>query len=296
MLQRKVSTWKPSKLRSIPISKKNGSIKTLKVPTKNDRSWQALVKIAVEPAKEAHFHERSYGFRPGRSAWDAQRLLVNQLRSQANGKSKKIVEVDIEKCFNKIDHNALMNRVIAPCELKQGLWRRLKSVVDPGFPEQGTPQGVVISPLLANMALDGIEDCGVSFRNSWVGKIANPGIHYADDMVFVVRSEQEPNAILSRIHSYLSKIGCNISKSKTRIVASTDGFDFLGWNFRVLNNGKFKCILSADNFNTFRKKVKSIVNSSSYGAKVKAAKLAPVVRGWRNCHKFCDMNGSRYSL
>jgi 5-methylcytosine-specific restriction endonuclease McrA len=83
---------------------------------------------------------------------------------------------------------------------------------------------------------------------------------------------------------------------KTKTTAATDGFDFLGWHFKVQNNGKFRCFPSVDNFKAFRKKVKHIVNNSNYGSKVKAEKLAPLVRGWRQYHKFCKMDGARNSL
>ncbi|MHC5720196.1 MAG: group II intron maturase-specific domain-containing protein, partial [Nostoc sp.] len=85
-------------------------------------------------------------------------------------------------------------------------------------------------------------------------------------------------------------------QKKTKVTAATDGFDFLGWHFKVQKNGKFKSTPSVDNFKAFRKKVKHIVNNSNYGATTKAEKLAPVVRGWRNYHKFCKMDGSRNSL
>ena len=87
-----------------------------------------------------------------------------------------------------------------------------------------------------------------------------------------------------------------VSEKKTRVTAATDGFDFLGWHFKVQNNGKFRCVPSVDNFKAFRQKVKHIVNNSNYGSREKAMKLAPVVRGWRNYHRFCKMDGSRFSL
>ena len=87
-----------------------------------------------------------------------------------------------------------------------------------------------------------------------------------------------------------------VSAKKTKITATTDGFDFLGWHFKVESNGKFNCTPSVENYKKFRQKVKAIVNCSNYGSKVKAEKLAPIVRGWRNYHRFCDMSGSRLSL
>ena len=130
----------------------------LKIPAIADRAWQCLTKYALEPAHEATFHAQSYGFRSGRSAHDAQKLIFNQLRSTSKGINKKILEIDIEKCFDRINHNTIMSKLIAPRELKQGIFRCLKAGCNPGFPEQGTPQGGVVSPLLANIALNGIEE------------------------------------------------------------------------------------------------------------------------------------------
>lgn len=95
---------------------------------------------------------------------------------------------------------------------------------------------------------------------------------------------------------FLAKRGMNVSEKKTKLTASTDGFDFLGWNFIVQHNGKFRSTPSEGNFQAFRQKVKNIVNNSSYGAQIKAEKLAPIVRGWRNYHRYSKLEGSRFSL
>jgi RNA-directed DNA polymerase len=282
-LEISVSTWKHKKLREIPIPKKDGTIRLLKIPTIADRAWQCLVKYALEPAQEATFHARSYGFRTGRSAHDAQKILFNNLNSHCNGIDKRVIELDIEKCFDRINHSVIMERLIAPSGIKLGIFRCLKSGVNPEFPKQGTPQGGVVSPLLANIALNGIEDIHQSVR-------------YADDMVIILKPEDNANVILERISQFLEARGMKVSEKKTKLTATTDGFDFLGWHFKVQSNGKFRSIPSVDNFKAFRQKVKAIVNSSNYGAEVKAKKLAPLVRGWRNYHRFCKMDGSRNSL
>ena len=128
----------------------------LKVPTIADRAWQCLAKYVLEPAHEATFHARSYGFRTGRSAHNAQKYLFDNLRSTCNGINKRVIELDIEKCFDRINHSAIMDRLIAPRELKLGIFRCLKAGTNVEFPDQGTPQGGVCSPLLANIALNGI--------------------------------------------------------------------------------------------------------------------------------------------
>ena len=292
-LKENVNTWVHKKLREIPIPKKDGTIRLLKVPTIADRAWQCLAKYALEPAHEATFHARSYGFRCGRSAHDAQKNLFHNLRSQSNGIDKRVIELDIASCFDQINHSSIMDKLIAPLGVKIGIFRCLKSGVNPGYPEQGTCQGGVVSPLLANIALNGIENI------HWYGngtKRKEPSIRYADDMVIILRPQDDAEKILNRISQFLAERGLKVSEKKTRLTATTDGFDFLGWRFKVQNNGKFRCVPSVDNFKAFRQKVKDIVNSSNYGAKVKAEKLAPIVRGWRNYHRFCKMDGSRNSL
>ncbi len=176
-----------------------------------------------------------------------------------------------------------MENLIAPKRLKLAIYRCLKAGTNVGFPEQGTPQGGVCSPLLANIALNGIEDIHCLVR-------------YADDMVIILKPEDNADKILEKIKQFLAARGMEISEHKTKLTAATDGFNFLGWNFIVQKNGKFRCRPSEDNFKTFRKKIKSIINCSNYGAVDKAKKLAPIVRGWRNYHRYCKMDGAKNSL
>ncbi len=292
-LKKHYRNWKHQGLREIPIPKKDGRMRILKIPTIADRAWQCLIKIALEPAHEATFHARSYGFRPGRSTHDCQKMVFLNLSSQKNGKNKRILELDIEKCFDRISHESILKRVICSTKIKQGIERCLKAGVNLEFPEQGRPnvlaredagQGGVVSPLLANIALNGIENLGQSIR-------------YADDMVFFLKPGEDVEKLLKEIEEFLEERGMNVSQKKTKVVTATDGFDFLGWRFYVQqNNAKFRSEPSEENFKAFREKVKHIVNSSNYGAEVKAKKLSAVVRGWRNYHKYCKMNGSRFSL
>ncbi len=277
------NNWKHQKLREIPIPKKDGKTRILKVPIMADRAWQCLAKYALEPAHEATFHANSYGFRTGRSAHDAQKILFQNLRSYCNGREKRVIELDIEKCFDRINHSAIMERLIAPKGIERGILRCLKAGVNPEFPEQGTPQGGVVSPLLANIVLNGIEEIHQSVR-------------YADDMIIILKAGESAKHRIRLIEAFLKTRGLKVNETKTKITATTDGFDFLGWHFKVQSNGKFRCVPSEDNYKSFRQKVKHIVNNSNYGATVKAEKLAPVVRGWRNYHRFCKMDGSRNSL
>ncbi|MEH2303487.1 MAG: reverse transcriptase domain-containing protein [Nostoc sp.] len=294
LLRMNSGNWKHQGLREISIPKKDGTTRMLKIPTIADRAWQCLAKYALEPAHEATFHARSYGFRTGRSAHDAQKYIFNNLNSSCNGIEKRVIELDIEKCLRLINHSAIMDELIAPKGLKLGIFRCLKVGVNPEFPEQGTPQGGVVSPLLANIALNGIESIHQSKDNQ--GRITESSVRYADDMVIILRPKDNAIEILERISEFFRKRGMQVSQKKTKVTAATDGFDFLGWHFKVQKNGKFRSTPSVDNFKAFLRQVKHIVNNSNYGSKVKAEKLSPIVRGWRNYHKFCKMDGTRNSL
>ena len=294
-LETHATKWKHQGLRSIPIPKKDGTKRILKVPTISDRAWQCLVKYALEPAHEATFSARSYGFRPGRSAQDAQKTIFNNLRSLNKGYQKRVIELDIKKCFDTISHKSIIERLIAPKSTKQDIFRCLKAGVNLEYPEQGTCQGGVVSPLLANIALNGVEKVGeYRLRN---GQTISRCVRYADDMIYFLKPEDNAEELLDQIKEFLAQRGMKISKNKTKVTAATDGFNFLGWHFYVQsNNHKLRSTPSEDNFKAFRVKVKHIINNSNYGAKEKAKKLAPIVRGWRNYHKHCKMDEARNSL
>jgi group II intron reverse transcriptase/maturase len=196
--------WKHQPLKRVYIPKADGTKRGLGIPTISDRAYQCLIKYALEPAAEATFNTHSYGFRPGRSGHDVQRQLFNTLNgAKANGISKRILELDIEKCFDKIDHKYLMQSVQLPKAAKQGIFRAIKAGVRGEFPssETGTPQGGVISPLLANIVLHGLENVGQEIRfKRKTDRYADTiiGLRYADDVVFILKPGDDP--VLLRKH------------------------------------------------------------------------------------------------
>jgi RNA-directed DNA polymerase len=269
--------WKHQGLKQISITKPNGRVKMLKIPTISDRAWQGLVKLALEPAHEAWFNKRSYGFRPGRCNHDAQRFLFTNLNSWANGFSKRIIQLDIEKCFDKISHQSILKKAIAPQRIKQCLDMCLKTGVNPEYPEQGTLQGGVINPLLANIALNGIENIHTSVR-------------YADEMIIILKPEDDEKNILNKISNFISKNGMNVNNKKTKVSTTQLGFDFLGWNFRFTSKNKFISTPSKDNYKNLKMKLNEIIKNSAYGVDELVKYTSTIIRGWRNYHKYCDMS------
>lgn len=274
-------TWQHQKLRRVWIPKPDGSRRGLGIPTIGDRAYQCLLKYALEPAAEAGFSAHSYGFRPGRGAWDAQTALFHNLRSQSKGITKHILEMDIEKCFDQIEHKFLMSQIRMPKPALKGLKRAIKAGVRGEFPtsESGTPQGGVISPLLANIAIDGLEDIDPKVR----------GIRYADDLVFILKPGQDAEKLRTRIDTFLAQRGLKVKEAKTKLVRATEGFDFLGWNFKVKDNGKFISVPSQKNHANVKKKIKAVLGNSSVKLEDRIKRIGTIVRGWRNYHKHCDM-------
>jgi RNA-directed DNA polymerase len=287
--------WKHQPLKRVYIPKADGTRRGLGIPTISDRAYQCLLKYALEPAAEAMFNARSYGFRPGRGCHDVQKLLFSNLNGgQANGMSKRILELDIEKCFDKIDHKFLMQSVQLPKAAKQGIFRAIKAGVKGEFPisDSGTPQGGVISPLLANIVLHGLENVGHELRYKIKGKNIDTirGFRYADDVVFLLKPEDNPETLRQHIDIFLETRGLKVKEAKTKIVHSTDSFDFLGWNFAVTTKGKFISTPSQKSVKGIKAKVKEVMKDSRFTLEQRIDKCGAMVRGWRNYHRFCDMS------
>jgi group II intron reverse transcriptase/maturase len=280
-LQGKSQNWNHMEVRRIFIPKKNGEKRPLGIPIVADRAWEALIKLALEPAAEAEFHPRSYGFRSGRSAWDAAQDIFITTCSNANKFSRKILELDIEKCFDRIDHKYLMQTIALPKQYKMGVWRALKAGAMVGFNREdtteGTPQGGVFSPLLANLALNGIENIGRCIR-------------YADDMVFVVQKSENPEEMRKQIDMELQSRGLKVKESKTKLTDMTEGFDFLGFNFRLTGNPaiKSKRFPIKDWLKETKRKINRITKMN-FSDEIKAGKIMRICRGKIQYYKYCDL-------
>jgi len=161
-----------------------------------------------------------------------------------------------------------------PRPYKEGLWRALTAGTHPEYPEQGTPQGGPASPLLANIALNGIEELGA-------------GVRYADDMVFVIRQNESVDALKQKIDSFLARRGLEIKAEKSRVVEMVNGFDFLGFSFKKLPNGTSRSYPKDESVKRLCKQVKKLLKSP-LSEKLKADKIGSKVAGWltyyRNCH------------
>ena len=292
LLSKHWKKWKHKPLKRVNIPKADGTRRELGIPTIADRAYQCLLKYALEPYGEAIFSQNSYGFRPGRSTHDVQKAVFNNLRSQSKGYQKRILELDIEKCFDRIDHTALMKQVTLPSKASNGLFRAIKAGVRGEYPtsEAGTPQGGVISPLLANLVLEGLENVGHKLRHRWRngGKYLDAlnGLRYADDVVYILKPQDNEKYLRQLIDEFLAERGLKVKEAKTSLVKSTDGFDFLGWNFKVKPNGKFISTPTSKAVKRIKEKVKGCMKDSRYKLEQRIKKCGQIVRGWRSYNHY----------
>ncbi|MEB3280843.1 MAG: reverse transcriptase domain-containing protein [Lyngbya sp.] len=232
----------------------------LGIPTMYDRALQALIKMALEPEWEAKFEPNSYGFRPGRSCHDAIQAIFNSIRY----KPKFVLDADIAKCFDRINHGKLLKKLNTFPTFRKQVRAWLKAGVMDGkeiFPtEEGTPQGGVISPLLANIALHGMEERIKKLAETFdIKRTNNPKyqaakstkrssislIRYADDLVILHESSEAIHQCYQVIAEWLKEMGLELKPSKTRIAHTLEsyrgeekGFDFLGFHIWQYKAGK----------------------------------------------------------
>ena len=259
------------------------------VPVLRDRVQQARVLNALEPEWEARFEPRSYGFRPGRGCQDALQAIYWTLKGKRS-KRQWILDADLSAAFDRIDHQHLLDSLgTFPARGEIAAWLRAGVIENGTFTptEEGTPQGGVISPLLLNVALHGMEQAaGVRYVRcgTYGAEVAADSlslVRYADDFVAMCHTREQAETAKHRLVEWLRPRGLALNEDKTRIVHLGEGFDFLGCNIRRRPDGKLLTRPSASAVRRIRQRLAMEVRSlRGDNAIMVIRRLNPIIRGW----------------
>nr|AMD08023.1 ycf13 [Euglena mutabilis] len=280
-VKKNLNNWFPSALKKVLIINKEGNAQVCKIPTISDRVWLELVRKSIEPAHEATFHPRNFGFRVSRSLYEIQNSFFLNLSRASYGWQKRFLKLHLSDDFLSFDTNVVLNKIIVPRSIKLGILRSLKNGLYLSFSSL-TFEIIPFIVLLSNIFFSGLESI-------------HPCVKVGSEIIFFLKPNDDESKLIKNLEKFFSNIGITI-KGDFYLSSGSDGFEILVWYFKLSSYNNFICLPALKDYRKFLLRFKRIINNSNYGSEVKATKIFPLVKEWKFYHKFSFLKGSRFSL
>lgn len=279
LLKINLSSWLPSKIKKIFITRKNGSFVRLGLFSISDRCWQTVIKYSLFPAHEAFFSYRNFGYRFYNNVFDLQNIIFLNL-SQFYSFQKRIFLFNFRNCVNKFNYNYFLSKLYIPRRFKLVVFRFLKlGFTLEFFAESGC---LDFSSFLANILFSEID-------------FLHPSVRYGYDLMFFLKPLENEIDILQRVNICLSKLGIDLFYT-SKILSSEIGFNFSDWSYVLSYHRGLICTPGFDNYQAFLRRVKRVINNSNYGSNIKSLKLFPIIRDWYYYNRFTNTYFLKLSL
>ena len=288
-VQHRTKPWSPRSVKRVYVPKSDGRRRPLGIPVIADRCLQALTVNALEPEWEARFEPKSYGFRPGRGCHDAI-VAIHTTASRRDAKRVWVLDADLAAAFDHLNHDHILESLGGfPARELVRQWLTAGVIEDGRFTatDEGAPQGGVISPLIMNVALHGMEAAaGVRYHvtGSRAGKTMDNCpvvVRYADDLIALCHSREQAEQVKAQLAGWLAPRGLVFNQTKTQITHLDRGVDFLGFSIRRYPNGKLLTKPSNDALRRIRRRLSAEVRAlRGANADTVISKLNPIITGW----------------
>jgi len=267
-----------------------------------DRITPYVWKLALEPAHEAIFCCDSYGCRPNKTPWDLQKAVLKWINEISPSFKVRILKIEINECFSKINHSFLIEELILPRKNKIKLFKSLKKgILDRNvFNGDKKVKKGTLEPLLGNIALHGIETLNESknFPKQTLKSKYNlsKGFRYANSVIYIIEDNENEDVLIGRVKKFLKTRNLELKIEKLEITKILDGFDLLEWTFMITTKGNLVSYPSKSHWINYKTKVKSVLKNSNYKIQTRVNRVKIIVQEWHIYHQFCDMANVKSQL
>lgn len=285
------SSKKDDSFREINMYRSIVDIEPPEICSLKNKAIQYILKYALEPMYEAKASIGSYGCRPGKNAHDAQCSIIANIRNKSNVVFKRVLKVNVEKCFDRIRYFRFLHVIILPSFAMKVLKETLKIEA---FRERSTfSEGIqkcgIVSSLVINIVLHGLEDIHNEQKKTNV--TLQKGIRYINDLIFFLKENESSKDLLQKVKTFLAERDLNVESFQSEMLKITEGFDFLDWTFKVKSkSGNHLCYPSLESRKNLIEDIKKVMINSRFKLRDRFNKAVFIYKDWYNHHRYCNLS------